>query len=73
MLSSSSWTPPTKLSMSPWIAPSLMNFSVDAHQTITSRSQSFSSLKRRMSLRIDSTEATLEPVALMFVPLMART
>ena len=47
--------------MSRWTAASSMNFSVDAHQIITSRSQPCSALNRRMSSRIVSTSCSFVP------------
>ena len=40
---------------------------------MTKRSQSFSSLKRRMSSRMASTDASREPVTLVLVPSMRLT
>ena len=59
--------------MSLCISVSVMNFSVEAHQTITSRSQPLASLKRRICSRKSSTARVMDGAVLTFVPLMRLT
>ena len=51
-----------------WAGPGLMKISVDAHQTITSRSQPCLALKSRMSCRSASASSRLVLPALTFLP-----
>ena len=73
MLASLSSKPPRKLSMSWWTSASSMNFSVDAHQIMTSRSQPCSALKRRMSSRIVSTNWSFVSTVRVLSPLIRFT
>ena len=59
--------------MSWWTSASSMNFSVDAHQIMTSRSQPCSALKRRMSSRIVSTSWSFVSTVRVLSPLIRFT
>ncbi len=51
-----------------WAAPGAMKISVEAHQTMTSRSQPFFALKSRMSCRSASASSRLVLPLLTLVP-----